>query len=266
MSSFAVLWRLLATGVLVLSGLDVAAQTAAPDYQRARYDPMHFKPAIDKATDAQCLSCHADVLQARPRAASPAGLPASQARAWYQQTTTYNGEQDTFHRRHLVTPLAQELMALRCVTCHQGADPRDKNPWSSATSPREGGAFSLRKTLVPEQTCLKCHGQMNWKVMGLPEPWHKSRDMFQNNCLLCHATIRTVRHQVNYLKADAIEAAGSKGGDTCFGCHGGRAWYRTTYPYPRHPWPGMDPTVPAWAVDRPTESELRFISDLLVRP
>ena len=34
-----------------------------------------------------------------------------------------------------------------------------------------------------------------------------SREMFQNDCLTCHAAIRTTRHQVNYLKAEAIEAA-----------------------------------------------------------
>ncbi len=264
MSPLAMLRRL-AMVALALCALNAAAQNPTPDPQRARHDPLHFKPAIDKATNAQCLACHAEVLQGRPRSASPAGVPAAQAKAWYQQVSTYTGDQDTFHRRHLVTPMAQELMSLRCTTCHTGSDPRDKNPWSSATSQRSGD-FTLRKTVVPEKTCLKCHGQMNWKVMGLPEPWHKSKDMFQNNCLLCHSNIRTTRHQVNYLRADAIEAAGAKSGDSCFGCHGGRAWYRTTYPYPRHAWPGMDPAVPDWAKDRPTESELRFLSDVLAKP
>jgi hypothetical protein len=46
---------------------------------------------------------------------------------------------------------------------------------------------------------------MNWQVMGLPEPWPRAREMFQNNCLMCHAAIRTHRHQVNYLNAAAIE-------------------------------------------------------------
>ena len=120
----------------------------------------------------------------------------------------------------------------------------------------------LRKNVVPQETCLKCHGQMNWKVMGLPGPWAQSKDAFQNNCLLCHGAIRTSRHAVNYLNGKAIEEAASKpnGGDVCFGCHGGRPWYRTSYPYPRHPWPGMPTDVPDWAKGRPTESELRFIS------
>ncbi len=83
--------------------------------------------------------------------------------------------------------------------------------------------------------------------------------MFQNNCLLCHANIRTTRHQVNFLKADAIEAAAAEDPDVCFGCHGGRQWYRIAYPYPRHSWDGMGDDIPDWAKDRPTESEPRFL-------
>jgi len=45
----------------------------------------------------------------------------------------------------------------------------------------------------------------------------------------------------------------------CFGCHGGRSWYRISYPYPRHAWPLMDAeTVPDWATDRPTESKPEY--------
>jgi hypothetical protein len=64
---------------------------------------------------------------------------------------------------------------------------------------------------------------------------------------------------VNYLRADAIEAAGKQSSDVCYGCHGGRSWYRSSYPYPRHEWPGMDKEVPDWARDRPTSSEPRFL-------
>ena len=238
----------------------VHAAAAAPqtDYQRAIHDPIHFKPAIDRASNAQCLACHAEVLEPSVRAESPAGVKAATARAWYQQTSVYSGAQDTFHRRHLETPLAKELMRLRCTTCHQGHDPRDENPDSSATSQRTGG-FTLRKSVVPEQTCLKCHGQMNYTVMGLPEPWAKSKETFQNNCLLCHAAIRTTRHQVNYLNAAAIEEAGKKSGDSCYGCHGSRAWYRITYPFARNAWPEMPAEVPDWAKGRPTRSEARFL-------
>ena len=272
--SFFVVLRHLAVTVLVVVGSmssalagDTTSATSDPaDYQRARYDALHFKPAIDRATDAQCLACHAEVLKASVRTTSPAGVKATAARAWYQQTTTYRGEQDTFHRRHLTSAFAKEVMALRCTTCHQGNDPRDENPWSSATSLRAGGDFALRKMVTPEKSCLKCHGQMNHQVMGLPGPWSQSREMFQNNCLMCHAAIRTNRHQVNYLKAEAIEAAGATGGDSCYGCHGGRAWYRTHYPYPRHAWPGMDPAVPDWAKTRPTQSEARFVATPAAKP
>lgn len=230
------------------------------DHLRATYDPVHFKPAIDKATDAQCLACHREVLEDKVRETSQAGIKAANSKAWYQQMSTYAGEQDTFHRRHLVTPMAKELMNLSCTTCHQGSDPREEAPGSSATSmPQSTDAFTLRKQVNPETTCLKCHGQMNIQVMGLPSPWRESKEMFGNSCLTCHAAIRTKRHQVTYLKAEAIEAAGAKNADTCYGCHGGRSWYRISYPYPRHAWEGMAPEVPDWAKGRPTESEARFL-------
>lgn len=230
------------------------------DHLRATYDPVHFKPAIDKATDAQCLACHREVLEDKVRETSPAGIKAANSKAWYQQMSTYAGEQDTFHRRHLLTPMAKELMNLSCTTCHQGSDPREEAPGSSATGmPQSTDAFTLRKQVNPETTCLKCHGQMNIQVMGLPSPWHESKEMFGNSCLTCHAAIRTKRHQVTYLKAEAIEAAGAKNADTCYGCHGGRSWYRISYPYPRHAWEGMAPEVPDWAKGRPTESEARFL-------
>ena len=242
-------------------------KTGGQDHLRAIYDPIHFKPAIDTATDAQCLACHREVLDDKVRERSPAGIKASTSKAWYQQLSTYTGEQDTFHRRHLVTPMAKELMNLRCTTCHQGNDPREEAPGSSATAmPQSTDAFTLRKQVNPETTCLKCHGQMNIQVMGLPSPWHESKEMFGNSCLTCHAAIRTTRHQVNYLKAAAIEAAGAKNADTCYGCHGGRSWYRIAYPYPRHAWDGMAPEVPDWAKDRPTESEARFRMTAAVNP
>ena len=240
-----------------------ASPTAAPaqptDYHAAKWDPIHFKPAIDKATNEQCLACHAEVLKPSVRKTSPAGLSSGTAKAWYQQTSTYQGEQDTFHRRHMSTDFARQVMTMRCTTCHEGNDPREEAPGSSAT---DFGQQTLRKMVNPETVCLKCHGKMNHAVMGLPGPWEQSKAMFQNNCLLCHSNIRTSRHNVNYLNAKAIEELAAKpdGGDTCYGCHGGRAWYRTHYPYPRHAWPGMDPTVPDWAKGRPTESEVRFIA------
>ncbi len=233
---------------------------ASRDYLRQVYSPLHFKPAINGAKDADCLACHKEVLEDKVRPLSPAGLNGQKARAWYQQTSTYQGEQDTFHRRHLVTPLAQQLMQLSCNSCHQGHDPREEAPGSSATAPAQTETgFTLRKQVNPEATCLKCHGQMNWTVMGLPSAWPESKQMFNNDCLTCHVAIRTKRHAVSYLKPEAIEAAAKGNGDVCFGCHGGRAWYRITYPYPRHSWEGMAPEVPDWAKNRPTESEVRFL-------
>jgi len=235
---------------------------------RATYSPLHFKPAIDAATDAQCLACHREVLDDKPRVATAAGVRAADSRAWYQQTATYAGEQDSFHRRHLVTPLARQLMDLRCNTCHQGHDPREEAPGSSATSaPQADAGFTLRKQVNPETTCLKCHGQMPAReIMGLPGPWAQVKDQFQNDCLTCHAAFRTNRHNVSYLKAEAIEeaaraaAATGTGGDVCYGCHGGRPWYRIAYPYARNPWPGMPEATPEWARLRPRHSELRFLT------
>jgi nitrate/TMAO reductase-like tetraheme cytochrome c subunit len=239
----------------------------AGQHLRAVYSPLHFKPAIETTRDDQCLACHKEVLEDKPRAASPAGVKTADSLAWYQRTSTYSGEQDTFHRRHLVTPLAKQLMDLKCNTCHQGHDPREEAQGASATStPQSDNGFTLRKQVNPETTCLKCHGQMPDKeIMGLPGPWHEAKDMFENDCLTCHANIRTSRHKVNYLKAEAIEAAAvagkeaKKGGDVCFGCHGGRPWYRIAYPYPRNPWPDMPAETPDWAQGRAKQSEARFL-------
>lgn len=244
------------------AGLEaVRVRAAAGDYEAARWDPLHFAPAIDDATDEQCLVCHAEILERRPLEQSPAGVKASEALAWYQTLDTYQGEQDTLHRRHLVTPLAEELMTLNCNFCHRGLDPREEAPSAdlSGTPP-----FTLRKMVNPSETCLRCHGRFPNEVMvGVEGPWHEVRQDFEfeegeNGCLVCHADLfRTVRHQVTYLKPEAIEAAAQSSSDVCYGCHGGRSWYRISYPYPRHPWPDMDEAVPEWATDRPTESDPR---------
>jgi hypothetical protein len=236
------------------AGLAAAWAQDAPDYQRALWDPIHFQPQIQHATNEQCLACHREVLDNKPLAQSPAGVKAEDSLAWYQTLTTYQGGQESFHRRHLVTPLAQTLMDMKCNTCHQGHDPREEAPVPPDSA---NDSFTLRKQVNPN-TCLMCHGKFAYEVMGLPSDWHSSGSMFGNNCLVCHAAIRTTRHQVNFLKAEAIEEAGSKNGDVCFGCHGGRAWYRIAFPYPRHSWPGMTEQTPEWAQQRPTESEARF--------
>ena len=242
------------------------------DYERARWHPIHFKPAIDEARDEQCLACHTQILERKVLEQSPAGVKASESLAWYQTLDTYEGEQETFHRRHIVTSLAKRLMNMRCNTCHQGNDPREEAPIppislqeTSATSVGSywppNRDFTLRKN-VNTKTCLMCHGQFNYEVMGLPAPWPQMREALGNNCQNCHAAIRTVRHQVNFLNPEAIEEAGQESGDACYGCHGGRAWYRIEYPYPRHSWPSMADEIPDWAKDRPSESEPRFRSEL----
>jgi hypothetical protein len=241
--------------VLLCTTYPLAWAEAKLDYQRAQWDPIHFKPAIDTATDEQCLSCHQEIVTKEVLARSPAGVEAARSRAWYQRLSTYRGQQMDFHRRHLDGPLARELMDMKCTTCHQGNDPREESP---STTSQSADAFTLRKGVHPE-VCLMCHGQHPRQVMGLPdEPWPKVAKLFANSCLTCHAGIRTNRHQVNFLKPEAIEQAAAKDNDVCFGCHGGRPWYRTSFPYPRHAWEGMSDEVPDWAKGRPTESQARF--------
>ena len=240
----------------------------AGDYDAARWHPLHFKPAIDKAKDGDCLACHAEILKAKPRPASEAGVPADKVLAWYQTLDTYTGGQEDFHIRHMVTPFAGKVMNLTCNTCHQGNDPREESSYDALVAMTKAGSkeplpFTLRKMVNPSETCLKCHGQFPYQSMELPGPWHEIRaDMepegVANGCLTCHETIRTNRHQVTYLKAAGIEEAAKESSDTCYGCHGGRSWYRISYPYPRTPWPDMPADTPEWAKGRPTAPEARF--------
>ena len=249
--------RVLRVALFAMVSLAAAGAAAQGElsYQAARWDPLHFKPAIDSATDAQCLACHREVLDRRVSPVSLAGVRAEDALAWYQTLDTYSGEQDTFHRRHLVSDFAKQVMQLRCNTCHQGNDPRDETANSSA----DGQPHLIQRKHVDPDTCLMCHGQFNYAVMGVPGKWSEHGKIFGDNCLTCHQAIRTRRHEVDFLKPDAIEEAGRQSSDACYGCHGGRAWYRTYYPYARHPWPGDGGLVPEWAKDRPTSSNPRFI-------
>lgn len=241
--------------------LAAASAETGKDYFRAVYSPLHFKPAAETASNEECLACHREVLDDKVREKSPAGVVAANAKAWYQRTPTYVGDQETFHRRHMETPMAKRLMNLQCNTCHQGHEPRDEAPGTSATAvPQDTRDITLRKQVNPEVVCLKCHGQFSFQNMGLPGPWHEIREQMGNNCLLCHSNIRTSRHQVTYLHPEVIEAeAKTNGGETCYGCHGGRSWYRISYPYPRHPWPDMPTETPEWAKGRSAESEARFV-------
>lgn len=236
---------------------------ASKDYDAAKWHPSHFKPDIDQATNEQCLSCHREILTKDIRATSPAGVKAAGAQAWYQSLSTYAGPQQTFHARHLTTPFAKQVMTLSCNFCHQGHDPREEAPGSSATTANVGDV-ALRKQVNPAETCLKCHGTFPFQNMDLPGPWHEAREQFEtadvaNGCLgACHKEIRTNRHNVSYLNGAKIEELAQTSSDVCYGCHGGRAWYRISYPYPRNAYPGMPRRVPAWAKDRPTQSDPRY--------
>ncbi|MEA3274728.1 MAG: hypothetical protein U9Q81_05425 [Pseudomonadota bacterium] len=251
------LHRLAAAGlVLLLAVAPVSAQPPSRDYLSARWDPLHFKPAIDSARDEQCLECHRNILERRPLLVSPAGKPVGDRLAWYQTLDVYQGEQETFHRRHLVTPEAQRLMRFKCNSCHQGHDPKDEA--SGSTDDTQAG-LTLRKTVDPD-ICLMCHGKFDFQVMaGLPGDWTEVRDQFRNDCVTCHQEYRTARHKLNFLNEEEIEKAGAESSDSCYGCHGGRAWYAVAYPYVRRPWLERMPGVaPEWAKDRPDAYDPRF--------
>lgn len=248
----------------------VMARAKSADYERAKWDPIHVKPYIDHASDEACLVCHKETLDAKPRAASPAGWKADQVEAWYQTLDTYAGKQEGFHWRHIQSPYAKQVMNLKCNFCHQGNDPREESPHvltpAAAKSDWRNGApnFTLRKMVNPSETCLRCHGVFPGENMGLPVKWEETKDALEspetpNGCLTCHAEqFRTVRHNVTYLHPKAIEELAKTSSDVCFGCHGGRHWYRISYPYPRHAWPDMPTDLPDWAKDRPTSSDARF--------
>ena len=252
-----------------MKALEVHTKKAlAGDYEAARWHPIHFKPAIGTSSRADCLTCHQEIMTSRPRAESQAGQQGNSVLAWYQTLDSYEGKQETFHYRHLESPLAKQVMKLECSFCHQGNDPREQSPHVTVAakdmkSSNGQPPFTLRKRVNPSETCLRCHGSYPAEIMGLSGPWHEQRADLEpegvpNGCLTCHANIRTERHKVSYLNADGIEKAAEASSDTCYGCHGGRQWYRISYPYPRNPWPDMDKDVPDWAKARPIQSEDRY--------
>lgn len=257
-----------AAAPVAVAGLEasVIGSTGEKDYNKGRWHPIHFRPAIDSATNEQCLSCHQEVLKDKVREETPAGLKAADTLAWYQTLDTYKGPQDTFHQRHLTSPLAVELMDLKCNFCHRGNDPRDEMVVPPTATNVDAG-HTLRKVVDVEQTCLLCHGRFpNENMEGVSGPWTEAKadlesDDQPNGCMSCHAKeggFRPNRHKVSYLKADKIEESAAKNADTCYGCHGGRSWYRISYPYPRHAWDGMPDPAPEWAKGRPTASDPRY--------
>ncbi len=233
----------------------VAADTAK-SHIKARWDPIHFKPAIETASNETCLACHQEIVQRKPLSETPAGVETEDTLAWYQTVDTYEGEQQTFHWRHLVSDAAQALMNLKCNTCHRG---HNGNKEVSSLSHERYRQPAMTKEVDPE-ICLMCHGAFDFKIMlGMAKPWEESREVFNNDCTVCHSLFRTNAHNVNYLNKEAIDKAGVQDGEVCYGCHGGRSWYRIAYPYARNPWPGMPLAVPDWAKQRPTTSQARFL-------
>jgi hypothetical protein len=219
----------------ILPGIGHTAGSTQKNYEAARWDPIHFKPAINQASNQQCLSCHEDILQRNTLPQSPAGLKKEDSLAWYQTLGTYAGDQMTFHQRHLSSTYATSVMDLRCTTCHQGSDPRDE---TSATSATTQGDLTMRKMVDP-YVCVMCHGQFPAEKMGVPGSWYESSHVFADSCLTCHAGIKTERHKkAPFLKAAEIETLGKEDSDVCFGCHGGRAWYNIPFPYTSTSWPG----------------------------
>jgi hypothetical protein len=167
-ASFAIVTAALVSLAMLLAGCgkpEIQEQQSQEDPDsksllRASYDPIHFRPAIASASNEQCLACHREVIEDRVRPVSPAGLKAADTRAWYQRVSTYQGEQDTFHRRHLETPMAKELMNLQCNTCHEGHDPREEAPGSSATGTSQGsiprlGTHALTRYLGGHEAILQ---------------------------------------------------------------------------------------------------------------
>ncbi|MCG7947031.1 MAG: cytochrome c3 family protein [Candidatus Thiodiazotropha taylori] len=232
------------------------AEDPEHDYLGSRWDPIHFKPAIDQASDEQCLKCHQEILKRTTRSESPAGIKSEESIAWYQTNQNYSGPQETFHRRHLVTPEARRFMQFKCITCHQGHDPKDEVSGSSETA--QSGLI-LRKSVDPD-ICLMCHGSFDYKVMsGLSGDWPEVAAKFENDCVTCHKEYRTVRHKLNFLNEYEIENLQANESDLCYGCHGGRAWYAIPYPYVRRPWlQRMPGALPEWAKNRPTKYDARF--------
>ena len=85
--------------LLAWGGVATAADKVS--HIKARWDPLHFQPAIETASNEQCLTCHQEILDRKPLPVTPAGVKTEHVLAWYQTVDTYEGEQDSFHRRHL---------------------------------------------------------------------------------------------------------------------------------------------------------------------
>jgi hypothetical protein len=188
----------------------------------ARRTPVHFPPLASRTDDSVCLACHWDQIFESPRVAAPAGLLREDAGAWYQELSTYAGRQESFHWRHYSGDYARDVLRLRCNTCHHGHDPLEQAALSES-----GETVALRKRVNP-MLCLKCHGRFPDHDPLITLPWEEARRDFDGNCLVCHAADAARRHQARFLARERIERRAAESSDVCYGCHGGRAWYRVS--------------------------------------
>jgi len=165
---------LLLAGVFAVAlgaGDALAGKAKKKDYLRDRWDPIHFRPNIDRATNEQCLACHKEILTRKPRKVSlkcnfchRGNDPREEAPGSHAENVKDAG----YTLRKMVDP------EKTCLRCH-GKFPFEfmeglEDDWSK-----------IRQDFEDEET--------------------------KNGCLAaCHGeTFRTVRHQVTYLKPKNIE-------------------------------------------------------------
>ena len=148
-------------------------------------------------------------------------------------------------------------MNLRCHLPPGARSARGGAGIVATASPQATTDFTLRKQVDVETTCLKCHGQMNTVIMGLPGPWPESKASVRNGCLTCHAiSARPPSGDLPECQRPS-KRPGRNNADTCYGCHGGRAWYRIAYPI--RATPGRHAGRRAGlGKGQPTQSEARF--------
>jgi hypothetical protein len=213
---------LFGAALLVVGGTSVAE--VDPEYERHRrlWERSHFPPGED-SLDGRCLGCHADVLEQAPRRAMPAGALPEGLLPPYQRLATYDGGQASFHWRHRRSSYAQSVMRMRCQSCHRGRDPR----LPEVHRHEREFPVALRKRVHPN-LCVNCHGRFPDHRAAFDGDWPAVRQRFDGNCLVCHEGDSARRHHNPLLDREAVEAQARDSGDVCYGCHGGRAWYRVS--------------------------------------
>lgn len=84
--------------------------------------------------------------------------------------STYQGAQDTFHRRHLTTEYATKVMQMRCTTCHEGSPRATKPPTRPPTT--RTVALTLQNG-QPRDFLSQVPREDDHEIMGLPGPWNE---------------------------------------------------------------------------------------------